>query len=69
MIELGADAAAARAIQRCAAAAHASQSAAGPQVLRRLDLLGGRERLRWLIPPAPDSRAGQVPAAGAFRPR
>ena len=69
VIELGADAAAARAIQRCAAGAHLSQSAAGPRVLRRLDLLGGRERLRWLIPPAPDSRAGQVPAAGACRPR
>ena len=67
--ELGADAAAARAIQRCAAGAHASQSAAGPQVLRRLDLLGHRERLRWLIPPAPDSRAGQEPAAAASRPR
>ena len=51
MIELGADAAAARAIQRCAAGAHASQSAARPQVLRRLDLLGRQERMRWLIPP------------------
>jgi LmbE family N-acetylglucosaminyl deacetylase len=60
VIELGADAAAARAIQRCAAGAHLSQSAAGPQVLRRLDLLGGRERLRWLIPPS-DSRAGEGP--------
>jgi N-acetylglucosamine malate deacetylase 2 len=61
VIELGADAAAARAIQRCAAGAHLSQSAAEPQVLRRLDLLGGRERLRWLIPPTPDSRAGEGP--------
>ena len=59
VIELGADAAAARAIQRCAAGAHLSQSAAGPRVLRHLDLLGGRERLRWLIPPTPDSRAGE----------
>ena len=58
VIELGADAAAARAIQRCAAGAHLSQSAAGTQVRRRLDLLDGRERLRWLIPPTPDSRAG-----------
>ena len=58
VIELGADAAAARAIQRCAAGAHLSQSAAGPQVLRRLDLLDSRERLRWLILPTPDSRAG-----------
>ena len=70
VIELGADAAAARAIQRCAAGAHASQSAAGPQVLRHLDLLGGRERLRWLVPPAPDSRAAEQPsAAAAFLPR
>ena len=56
VVELGAEAAAARAIQRCAAGAHASQSAAGPQVLHHLDLLGGREQLRWLVPPAPDSR-------------
>ena len=70
VIELGAEAAAARAIQRCAAGAHASQSAAGPQVLRHLDLLGGREQLRWLVPPAPDSRAAeQPPAAAAFLPR
>ncbi len=62
VIELGADAAAARAIQRCAAGAHVSQSAAGAQVLRRLDLLGLQERLRWLIPPTPDSRAGEGPA-------
>lgn len=68
VIELGADAAAARAIQRCAAEAHASQSEAWPQVLRRLDLLGRRERLRWLIPPAPDSRPGEEPAAAASHP-
>ena len=46
VIELGADAAAARAIQRCVAGAHVSQSAAGAQVLHRLDLLGLQERLR-----------------------
>jgi hypothetical protein len=68
VIELGADASAARAIQRCAAEAHVSQSAAGPQVRRRLDLLGGRERLRWLMPPAADSRAGAEPAAAATLP-
>ena len=69
VIELGADTAAARAIQRSAAGAHVSQSAAGPQVRRRLDLLGGRERLRWLVPPAADSRAAEEPAAAAaFRP-
>jgi N-acetylglucosamine malate deacetylase 2 len=68
VIELGADASAARAIQRCAAEAHVSQSAAGPQVRRRLDLLDGRERLRWLMPPAADSRAGAEPAAAATLP-
>ena len=66
VIELGADAAAARAIQRSAAGAHASQSAAWPQVLRRQDLLGRHERMRWLILPPPDSRAAQGPA-GARR--
>jgi LmbE family N-acetylglucosaminyl deacetylase len=65
---LGADAAAARAIQRSAVAAHVSQSAAGPQVLRRLDLLGSRERLRWLVPPAPDSRAAPMGAGSASFP-
>ncbi len=67
VIELGTDAAAGRAIQRCAAGAHASQSAAGPQVRRHLDLLGTRERLRWLIPPAPDARTPEAeePTAAA----
>jgi LmbE family N-acetylglucosaminyl deacetylase len=50
-IELGADAAAARAIQECAAAAHASQSQALPQLTRHLDLLDSREYLRWLACP------------------
>lgn len=51
VIELGADAAAARAIQRCASGAHTSRSTARPQALRRLDLLGSQERMRWLILP------------------
>jgi N-acetylglucosamine malate deacetylase 2 len=51
MIDLGADAATARAIQKAAAAAHQSQSPALPQLTRRLDLQDGREYLRWLIPP------------------
>ena len=68
VIELGADALAARAIQRCAAGAYVSQSAAGPQVRRGLDLLGSREWLRWLVPPAADSRAGEEPAAAASLP-
>ena len=51
MIDLGADAAAARAIQKAAAAAHASQSQALPELICRVDLLGGGEQLRWLVPP------------------
>lgn len=50
--DLGPDAGTARAIQKTAAAAHESQSSALPQVIRRLDLLGRREHLRWLVPPA-----------------
>jgi LmbE family N-acetylglucosaminyl deacetylase len=52
-LDLGAQTAAARAVQRSAAAAHSSQSQAMTGVRRRLDSLGGREHLRWLIPPAP----------------
>lgn len=52
MIDLGADAAIARAIQKSAAAAHQSQSEALPELVRRLDLLDGREPLRWLVPPS-----------------
>lgn len=51
MIDLGTGAAAARAIQKSAAAAHASQSEALPEVVHHLDLLDGREPLRWLLPP------------------
>jgi N-acetylglucosamine malate deacetylase 2 len=50
MIDLGGDAAAARAIQKAAAAAHASQSQALPELIGRVDLLGGGEQLRWLVP-------------------
>jgi LmbE family N-acetylglucosaminyl deacetylase len=53
MIELGAGAATARAIQKSAAASHQSQSGALPELIRRLDLLDGREALRWLVPPSP----------------
>lgn len=49
MIDLGADAATARAIQKSALAAHASQAEALAQLIRRLDLLDGREHARWLI--------------------
>ena len=51
-LDLGAQTAAARAVQRSAAAAHASQSAALTQLGHRLDLLDGQEHLRWLVPPA-----------------
>jgi LmbE family N-acetylglucosaminyl deacetylase len=51
MIDLGADVAIARAIQKAAAAVHQSQSQALPELIRRLDLLDGREALRWLVPP------------------
>jgi LmbE family N-acetylglucosaminyl deacetylase len=48
LADLGPQAARARAAQRSAAAAHASQSDALAGVQRRLSLLDGRERLRWL---------------------
>ena len=47
MIDLGSDAETARAIQRSAAAAYASQSAALPRLLPRL---AGPDHLRWLVP-------------------
>jgi len=55
-VGLGSDAAAARAVQRSAVAAHASQADALPEVQRRLDFLGDQEQLRWLL--APDSGQG-----------
>jgi LmbE family N-acetylglucosaminyl deacetylase len=51
-LDLGADAEMARAIQKSAAAAHASQSEAVPEVIGRLDQLGSVEMLRWLVSPA-----------------
>ncbi len=51
LIQLGPWAEAARATARSAAAAHASQADALPEVRRRLDGLGDREQLRWLLPP------------------
>jgi LmbE family N-acetylglucosaminyl deacetylase len=50
-VDLGADAETARAIQKSAAAAHASQSEVLPALLRRLDLRGSGETLRWLLFP------------------
>lgn len=52
-VDLGADTETARAIQKSAAAAHASQSQALPALARRLDLLGSGETLRWLLFPRP----------------
>ena len=49
-VDLGPDPAAARAVQRSAVAAYRSQSQTLPEVERRLDLLDGREALRWLVP-------------------
>jgi LmbE family N-acetylglucosaminyl deacetylase len=51
-LDLGADTEAARAIQKSAAAAHASQSEALPELIARLDQLGSAETLRWLVSPA-----------------
>ena len=63
MIDLGADAAIARAIQKSATAAHQSQSDALPELIRRLELLDSREALRWLVPPSSASEHGKtIPA-------
>jgi len=50
-VDLGADAAAARAVQRSALAAHASQAEAQPGMQRRIDRQDDREQVRWLVPP------------------
>jgi N-acetylglucosamine malate deacetylase 2 len=52
MLDLGADAELARAIQRSAAAAHATQAEALPELLNRVDQLDSVEALRWLVSPA-----------------
>jgi N-acetylglucosamine malate deacetylase 2 len=52
-LDLGVDTETARAIQKSAAAAHASQSEVLPALIRRLDLLGSAETLRWLLFPHP----------------
>jgi N-acetylglucosamine malate deacetylase 2 len=63
-VGLEAESAAARAVQRSAAAAHVSQAQALAEVYQRLELTGGQDRLRWLIRPA-DS--GKVPRPRAPR--
>jgi N-acetylglucosamine malate deacetylase 2 len=50
-LDLGGEAELARAIQRSAAAAHLSQSDGLPALIDRMDLLGPRESLRWLLFP------------------
>jgi LmbE family N-acetylglucosaminyl deacetylase len=55
-LDLGAGTETVRAIQKAAAAAHASQSEALPALVRRLDLLGSGETMRWLLFPQ------QIPA-------
>jgi LmbE family N-acetylglucosaminyl deacetylase len=52
MVDLGPDAEIARAIQKSAAAAHATQLEALPEMISRLDRLGSTETLRWLVSPA-----------------
>jgi LmbE family N-acetylglucosaminyl deacetylase len=52
MLDLGADAELARAIQKSAVAAHATQAEALPELLSRLDRLDSVETLRWLLSPA-----------------
>ena len=50
-VDLGPDAVAARAVQRAALAAHASQAKTRPRAQRRIDRQDDREQLRWLVPP------------------
>jgi N-acetylglucosamine malate deacetylase 2 len=57
-VDLGADAAAARAVQRSALAAHASQAEAQPPMQRRIERQDDREQLRWLVPPRRRSGLG-----------
>ena len=61
ILDLGAEAEVARAIQRSAAAAHVSQSEALPGVISRLDQLGDVEALRWLVSPARLPGQGVLP--------
>jgi N-acetylglucosamine malate deacetylase 2 len=56
-VPLGSWAAATRAVQRSAVAAHASQAEALAEVRRRLDRLGDEEQIRWLRAPKVDLNA------------
>jgi N-acetylglucosamine malate deacetylase 2 len=62
-VSLGMETAAARGAQRSAVAAHRSQSDGMPDLMWQLDLLGGDEWLRWMVPPARNQLPGrQLPA-------
>jgi LmbE family N-acetylglucosaminyl deacetylase len=52
MLDLGPDAELARAIQKAAAAAHATQAEGLRELLTRVDQLDSVETLRWLVSPA-----------------
>jgi len=52
MLDLGPDADVARAIQKSAAAAHATQAEALPELISQLNQLGRVETVRWLVSPA-----------------
>jgi N-acetylglucosamine malate deacetylase 2 len=65
LVQLADQAEAARAVQRSAARAHASQSEALPEVLAGLDRLGGYEQLRWLLPAAVAAPQVIAPRASA----
>jgi len=60
LLDLGTERGNARAIQKCAVAAHESQSQALPELARGLDLAGGREALRWLVRPG-EHNTGKLP--------
>ena len=64
-VELGDEATTARVIQKSALAVHASQSHGLPELTRLIDLLSGREYLRWLVPP----RTPESPPDPAVRSR
>ncbi len=51
LLDLGTDAETARAIQKSAAAAHATQAEALPALISQLDELGPLESVRWLVSP------------------
>ena len=59
-IDLGSAAGTARAIQKSAVAAHRSQSQALPGLIRRLDVAGRHELLRWLVRPRQASPADRA---------